>query len=101
MSLTSCVCNLLVLEGGDGSDRMTGGRGSDTFVFGSNQSGRDVIIDFDAVGGVGRQDFLLISSEYNLAKSGNNTIITYGDGDEILLLGVKPKQIDDSDFVIL
>lgn len=89
-----------IVDGGDGSDRMTGGRGSDTFVFRSNESGRDVITDFDAVGGTGHQDFLSISGEYNVSKSGKNTIITYADGDEIVLLGVKPNQIDASDLVM-
>jgi Ca2+-binding RTX toxin-like protein len=89
-----------IVDGGDGSDRMTGGRGSDTFVFRSNESGRDVITDFDAVGGTGHQDFLRISGEYNVAKSGKDTIITYADGDEIVLIGVKPNQIDASDLVM-
>jgi Ca2+-binding RTX toxin-like protein len=87
------------LDGGDANDRLTGGRGSDTFVFRTNDSGRDVITDFDARGGEGRQDFLRIGSEYNVEKSGNNTLITFGDDDQILLLDVKPSHIDSSDFV--
>lgn len=89
-----------VIDGGNGDDRLTGGKGSDTFVFHGNDTGRDVITDFDAVGGVGHQDFLKIGSEYNVAALGKNTLITFADGDEIVLLGVKPDQIDSGDFVM-
>jgi len=89
-----------VLEGGDGNDRMTGGKGADTFIFKSGDHGRDIITDFDPKGGEGQQDFIDIGGkDYALESHGKNTIITFDAGDEIVLLGIKPGQITDSDFV--
>ncbi|WP_187431655.1 hypothetical protein ROLI_037920 [Roseobacter fucihabitans] len=37
-----------LLMGGDGVDRLKGGEGEDTFVFAFGDTGRDIILDFDA-----------------------------------------------------
>jgi hypothetical protein len=90
-----------VLGGRGGHDVLSGGAGSDQFVF-VKGFGKDVIVDFDAVGGWGEQDFILAGGppgEGSIHKSGHDTIIDYGDGDTLTLLGVKPGQIDVSDFL--
>jgi Ca2+-binding RTX toxin-like protein len=89
-----------VIGGGGGNDRLTGGAGSDTFNF-STGNDKDVITDFDADGGVGAQDFIDATYPGDLAitQSGKNTVINFGDGDTLTLLGVKASQIDATDFV--
>jgi len=89
-----------VLGGRGGQDVLTGGSGCDTFNF-EEGAGKDIITDFDAVGGVGHQDFIhhLVPETTSIHKAGHDTIIDFGDGDILRLLGVKPGQIDASDFV--
>jgi len=88
------------IDGGAGRDRLTGGLGSDTFGF-RDGNGRDVITDFDADGGVGQQDFIDATYPGDLAviQVGKNTIINFGDGDTLTLLGVKASHIDATDFI--
>ena len=88
-----------MLYGGGGNDVMTGGQGSDSFVIEAG-SGDDTITDFSKshdlivfdVAGV--DDF----GDLTLTAVGNNTLITWGTGDSLLLQGVKPKQLDASSF---
>ena len=88
-----------MLYGGGGNDVMTGGQGSDSFVIEAS-SGNDTITDFSKnhdlivfdVAGV--DDF----GDLTLTQVGNDTLITWGSGDSLLLQGVKPKQIDASSF---
>jgi hypothetical protein len=76
---------------------MTGGTGFDTFI--CTASDDDTIMDFDARGGIGKQDFIDINgTDFDAVRSGRNTIVTVA-GDEILLIGIKPKEIDASDFI--
>jgi Ca2+-binding RTX toxin-like protein len=89
------------IRGGLGNDRMSGNAASDTFQFASGD-GKDVITDFDAVGGARAQDYIDIGgSKYSIsdAGGGNDTLIAFGDGDTITLLGVKSANIDASDFI--
>ncbi|MDP9423378.1 MAG: hypothetical protein M3Q19_11215 [Pseudomonadota bacterium] len=88
------------LHGGRGDDTLTGNQGTDRFVIESN-SGDDHITDFavdvdkvrfDASSGV--DDF----SDLTLTKVGNSTVVTWGTGDSLTLDGVKPNQLDASDF---
>jgi Ca2+-binding RTX toxin-like protein len=86
-----------IINGNDGNNVMTGGTGFDTFV--CTASDDDTIMDFDARGGIGKQDFIdIMGTDFDVARSGRNTVVTVA-GDEILLIGIKPRQIDASDFV--
>lgn len=89
--------------GDRGNDRLTGNDDMDIFMFFKGE-GKDVITDFDPSGGFGRQDFIGTTSRMfdnaEIEKSGKkNTLIDFAGKDDILLLGVKPKQIDESDFM--
>jgi hypothetical protein len=88
-----------ILSGGKGHDVLTGGAGNDLFNF-EEGFGKDVIADFDAVGGVDHQDFIyaVFPGETSIHKSGHDTIVDFGDGDTLTLLGVKPGLIDASVF---
>lgn len=89
------------ISGGLGDDRLSGGAGSDVFLFGKG-NGADVVTDFDASGGAGKQDFIApLSDDYEIHGSDANTIIDFGDGDTLTLLGVKRWQITQADFMEL
>ena len=86
------------LYGGAGNDQLTGGVGSDTFAF-SNGDGKDVVTDFDAIGGAGNQDFIGASFEdVKVRGHGKDTILDFGGGDTLTLLHVRPGDINASDF---
>jgi Ca2+-binding RTX toxin-like protein len=89
------------LSGNKGNDRLTGGGDSDFFVF-SKRDGKDVITDFDARGGGLEQDYIFTTEAMiegaEFRKSGKNTLIDFAGKDEILLLNVKPNQVDESDL---
>lgn len=89
------------LSGGAGKDVLTGGRGSDTFEFGDG-FGKDRITDFDAKGGPGNQDFIdaAYPGDVAILQVGKNTVINFGNGDTLTLLGVKAGQINENDFLI-
>lgn len=91
------------LHGGPGWDKLTGGKGSDQFFF-QPGDGRDVIKDFDARGGPGRQDFIVIENggDISIHKHGHDTLIRYGNGAEILLEDVARSDIRlNQDFELL
>jgi Ca2+-binding RTX toxin-like protein len=89
-----------ILQGSFGRDILVGGTGEDTFVFDTGM-GRDTIRDFDADNSDGSQDLLdAVFADATITKSGKNTLVDFGDGDAFLLLGVKPGDIDISDFVV-
>ncbi len=73
------------LNGGEGHDELVGGAGNDVFVFDKGYS-KDVIVDFPG--------------ESSIRRSDHDTVIDFGDGDTLTLLGVKPGQIDESDFLV-
>lgn len=87
------------LVGGGGDDVLTGGAGADTFSFGDG-SGHDHITDFakkDIIaftGAAGPHAF----SDLVFTASGKDTLISWGTGDNILVDGMKPKQLSASDF---
>lgn len=92
------------IQCGKGNDILTGGQGADTFIF-LEGNGKDRITDFDADGGPDHQDFINANGNYPgdeaIHKSGkHDTLIDFGNGDTLLLLGVKPGHIDESDFVL-
>lgn len=91
-----------LIYGEEGNDRLTGGPGSDTFFF-QPGSGKDVITDFDAVGGELnelKQDYLNLpfDTEYTETPKGKNLFLDFGDGDTLTLLGVKAKDFGDEDI---
>lgn len=86
------------LFGGRGKDKLSGGDGMDFFYY-RKGDGRDVILDFDAVGGGDLQDFVSVDNDMvndaTIRKSGrSDTLVDFGGGDSILFKGVKPGQID-------
>jgi Ca2+-binding RTX toxin-like protein len=91
------------IAGERGKDKLTGGGAGDFFFF-SKRDGSDVITDFDAKGGFGKQDLIFVSHDMfddaKIRKSGSDdTLIDFGHGDTLTLRGVKPAEIDDTDFV--
>ena len=87
------------LYGGGGDDIMTGGQGSDRFVIEAD-SGDDAITDFHK-----SQDLIFFDvagvddfGDLTLVAVGNDTVISWGTGDSLLLEGVKPKHLDASSF---
>lgn len=89
------------LFSGAGRDRLSGGDGGDLFYY-RKGDGHDVILDFDAVGGFGEQDFVSVDNDMvadaTIRKSGrSDTLVDFGGGDTILFRGVKPAQIDKFD----
>lgn len=87
------------IEGGAGNDRLSGQGQSDHFIFNAGD-GKDTITDFDAVGGALAQDYIDTDlTALTIKQSGDNTIIDFGGGDTITLLGVKASDVGDSDFI--
>ena len=93
-------------EGGTGDDVMTGGAGDDTFVF-TDDHGRDTITDFlaGAAGGdVIDLRRLTAAAAFTdvmaaAAQVGDDTVIDFGDGNSITLLGVDATQLEEQDFL--
>jgi len=96
-----------IIVGGRGNDILIGGKGVDIFVFGTGD-GRDVIRDFAATGK--SHDILdltgldAITSFKDLMKNhveafNGGVRIGAGNGDVIVLEGVKPGQLDAGDFL--
>lgn len=94
------------LEGGAGNDILYGGSGSDLFLF-TGGFGVDIISDFGR-GPDGDGDSLefsattFVSSETLLAaavQDGRNTVIDFGDGNSITLIGVDVAALDADDIL--
>ena len=86
------------LYGGGGDDVMTGGQGHDRFVI-EWLSDRDTITDFSNQDTIvfnlpGVRDF----SDLTFANVGNDTLVTWGGWESLLLQGIKPNQLSASDF---
>lgn len=98
--------DVLLGRGGDdflfakgGIDTVTGGKGSDRFMFNVN-SELDIVTDFDASGGGDKQDYIATDlKDRVITQKGDDTIVDFGDGNRIKLLGVDAAQVDSSDFV--
>jgi Ca2+-binding RTX toxin-like protein len=89
--------------GSEGRDRLTGGKGSDYFIFFPGD-GKDTIVDFDADGGEGHQDFINVSGvlDPEIVKDGKDTLVIYGEDDVIRLLGVAKSHVtSDGDFIAI
>ncbi|MDO6962735.1 calcium-binding protein [Rhizobium alvei] len=91
------------IEGGKGNDILYGQAGSDHFVFHAGD-GKDVIKDFDAVGGNLAQDYIDIdaSMSYTIksANGGADTLVDFGGGHTITLVGVISTQVTSADFQV-
>lgn len=77
-----------LIGGGRGRDALRGGGGSDEFRF-NRGDGVDVI---DLPRGVDFEDV-------RIRASGDDAVVIYGDGDRVVLEGVKARFLDESDFV--
>ncbi|MFO7856523.1 MAG: calcium-binding protein [Paracoccaceae bacterium] len=87
-----------VMIGGRGDDAMRGGRGSDLFVF-RDGHGDDVIRDFRP----GRDGIAFRSgperfADLEIEAAGRGALVSYGDGDSILLVGVDADALSRDDF---
>ena len=88
------------LFGGAGNDSLVGGQGNDRYVIEAN-SGADTItgfthvdrIVFDASSGVTSFGQLTLT-----ATGGTNTLVTWGNGNSILIEGFRPRDITAADF---
>lgn len=89
------------LSGGRGNDVLIGGGDSDTFLF-KQGDGKDVVRDFDAIGGTDHQDLIGAAFDEVVIRSKHgNAVIDFGGGDTMTLLHVKASDITDSDFAFL
>lgn len=88
-----------LIYGQQGNDRLTGGRGSDTFFF-EPGLGKDIVTDFDALGGDLKQDHLNLpfDAEFTEIQKGKNLVLDFGDGDTLTLLGVRAKDFGLEDI---
>ena len=92
------------ITGGAGSDTLGGGAGADVFVF-EIGSQRDIVIDFR--NGQDRIDltdqsytsFAMLQAFADITQTHFGTIIDFGGGARIDLIGVRVSQLDSSDFI--
>ena len=89
--------------GGTGNDRFYGGQGDDSFVF-DGALGIDEVLDFgtgndvvDLSGLAGVDDFATVQAA--MGSSGGNTVIDFGQGAAMILVGVDPLQLTEHDFI--
>jgi len=83
------------LVGRVGEDVLTGGAGNDTFWF-QKGDGKDVITDFGANGDHDALDFswyYRAGGKPTLVDVGENLVISFGNGDEITLIGVHSSEL--------
>ena len=90
------------ITGNDAPNIMTGGGGSDTFVF-NRHFNKDIITDFNTAVDLIRIDHTLFANfaavQAHEADGGHgNTVITYDANDTITLQGVRVSQLHASDF---
>ena len=87
------------LNGGSGHDTLIGGEGADTFVFSKN-SGFDEINDFDQYAG-DRMDISALHvdpADLHIAQDGADTLITFSNDANVLLIGVDADSITSDSF---
>ncbi len=91
-----------LLNGGAGNDLLWGGSHADVFVFGRG-SGYDKIMDFNRKEDlIDLSDFGLSSwKELKIKQHGETTIIDFGYGDVLEVIGVKPSKLDADNFSLI
>ena len=82
-----------ILVGGDGNDALYGNRGRDAFRFDADD-GRDIIYDYTR--GDDAPIELTDGGRYSLARSGGNTILTYGN----TVVEIRGALLDASDIAV-
>jgi Ca2+-binding RTX toxin-like protein len=83
--------------GGQGSDRLIGGKSRDVFVL-ERGPGRDVIQDF--TNGLDRLAIEGVNPRrLEISQKGRNTLISFGRDDLAILIGVQANQITAQDFI--
>ncbi len=88
-----------VLDGGAGNDILTGNAGADVFVFEPGY-GDDQIEDFGL--GADRIEFAgLTFTDLGITQAGSNTLIDYGAGDRIVLVGIDHTALSQADFIFV
>ena len=95
-----------ILNGGGGNDILTGGAGDDLFVF-TDGGNDDTVTDFtvgaatddtiDLTGTSAVSDFEDVQSI--ASQVGNHTVIDFGGGDSITLLGINVGDLHQDDFL--
>ena len=83
------------LWAGRGNDWVTGGGGKDAFQFLYGE-GQDVITDFNVRKDVFYADWEGIEA---ISQVGNDTVIDWGEGDQLTLIGVNANQIHEGLFI--
>ncbi|MGF7155683.1 Ca2+-binding RTX toxin-like protein [Novosphingobium gossypii] len=89
------------IDGGAGNDVLIGGGGKDMFIV-SAGNGSDVIMDFATgidtirLGGYGVTSFSQIQSI--VKQVGNDTVLHFGNGEDLILRNVKATSLTSSDF---
>ncbi len=94
-----------VLNGGLAADYYTGGEGDDVFVF-ETGGGKDRVADFETGVGGDVLDLRRVSSISSHAEVlaaatqvGADTVIDFGNGDSVTLLGVSSDELLEEDFL--
>lgn len=82
------------IVGGYG-DTITGGEGTDKFVF-TRGFDRATILDFEAKDTIVMNNYP--TDDYTIRQSGRNTIITFDSGDVLLLANIQANTINSTDF---
>ena len=85
------------IQGGDGNDILAGFGGADLFAFAADESGNDVITDFED--GI---DKILLSgaAEPVIEDSGGGAALTFGDT-TVLLVGVSAADVNADDLLLV
>ena len=91
------------LNGGTGLDALVGGADDDTFVY-EQGGGSDRILDFqvdDDLLDLTDFDFADAEEVLDLAREvGRSTVIDFGNGDQIVLLGVNLAELSEDAFLV-
>jgi Ca2+-binding RTX toxin-like protein len=92
-----------ILDGAGGNDTLTGGSNADTFVY-ADGYGVDTVNDFNRVQGdkidlTGVAGINDLADVQAIASGTTNTLIDFGSGNTLTLLGVAPGTLVETDFI--